>query len=250
MSETPTACILIIGNEILSGRTQDSNLSFLGASLARMGIPVKEARVIPDVEEEIMAAVNECRQKYTYIFTTGGIGPTHDDITSAAIAKAFGVELQRHEPSVKKMRERYTERLNAARLKMAYLPAGAEPIMTRVTSAPGFVIENVHAMAGVPSIAEAMFDAVAPTLKCGIPVQSRFIDAYLGEGDIAAELAVIQTMHPNVDIGSYPFFRVGKVGLSIVARGTDKDAIDTVIERVAEIMRERGVEPVPDTELS
>ena len=231
-SKDPTACVLIIGNEILSGRTKDVNLNFIANRLTELGIRLSEARVIPDLSHAIVDTVNQCRARYNYVFTTGGIGPTHDDITAVCIAKAFGVPLVRHQPSVEKMEHYYGDKLNAARLKMADLPEGSEPIETRVTSAPGFRIENVYVLAGVPSIAQAMFDSVAPSLAHGAPVVSRYVEAHMGEGDLADALTEIQNAFPAVDLGSYPFFRTGRIGLSVVVKGTDVDAIDGAIEQV------------------
>lgn len=205
--------------------------------------------MIPDIDEEIVSALNILRDKFTYVFTTGGIGPTHDDITALSVAKAFGVPLERHQPSVDKMEHYYGERLNEARLKMADLPQGAEPIETRATSAPGFRLDNVYVMAGVPSIARAMFDEVAPSLTRGKPVLSRFVEAHLGEGDIADDLTAIQNEYPQVDVGSYPFFRHKRVGLSVVAKGTDQDSIDAVIEKAADAIRRLGHEPNIDQEI-
>jgi len=249
MSSEPTAALIVIGNEILSGRTQDANIQFLATGLGKLGIPLREVRVIPDIEDEIVTAVNTLRAAFTYVFTTGGIGPTHDDITAAAVAKAFGVPLKRHQPSVDKMAKFYSARLNEARLKMADLPEGAEPIETRATSAPGIRIENVFILAGVPSIARAMFDSVAPSLTHGAPVLSRFVEAHLGEGDIADALTVIQNDHPDVDLGSYPFFRGKRVGLSIVAKGTDEKDIGAVIEKVAAAIRNLDHEPSIDQQV-
>ena len=232
MSDTPTASLIVIGNEILSGRTRDANIQFLASALGKIGAPLVEVRVIPDIEKEIVTAVNALRSKFTYVFTTGGIGPTHDDITAVCIAKAFGVPLVRHQPSVEKMEHYYGDKLNAARLKMADLPEGSEPIETRVTSAPGFRIENVYVLAGVPSIAQAMFDSVAPSLAHGAPIVSRYVEAHMGEGDLADALTEIQNAFPAVDLGSYPFFRTGRVGLSVVVKGTEVDAIDGAIEQV------------------
>lgn len=232
MSDTPTASLIVIGNEILSGRTRDANIQFLASALGKIGAPLVEVRVIPDIEKEIVTAVNALRAKSTYVFTTGGIGPTHDDITAVCIAKAFGVPLVRHQPSVEKMEHYYGDKLNAARLKMADLPEGSEPIETRATSAPGFRIENVYVLAGVPSIAQAMFDSVAPSLAHGAPIVSRYVEAHMGEGDLADALTEIQNAFPAVDLGSYPFFRTGRVGLSVVVKGTEVDAIDGAIEQV------------------
>ncbi|MGB1877468.1 MAG: competence/damage-inducible protein A [Rhodospirillaceae bacterium] len=249
MPSEPKAALIVIGNEILSGRTQDANIQFLATSLGKLGIPLCEVRVIPDIEDEIVDAVNTLRSIHSYVFTTGGIGPTHDDITAAAVAKAFGVPLERHQPSVEKMKKFYSARLNEARLKMADLPKGAEPIETRATSAPGIQIENVFVLAGVPSIARAMFDSVAPSLTRGAPVLSRFVEAHLGEGDIADALTTIQNEHPHVDLGSYPFFRGKRIGLSVVAKGTDKSDIDTVIDKVAAAIRDLGHDPSVDVQL-
>lgn len=250
MPSGPTAALIVIGNEILSGRTQDLNIQFLATSLGKLGIPLRDVRVIPDIEDEIVDAVNSLRAKHTYVFTTGGIGPTHDDITAASVAKAFGVGLKRHQPSVDKMQQYYKKNLNAARLKMADLPEGANPIETRITSAPGFYIENVFVMAGVPSIAQAMFDEVAPSLAQGAPVISRFVEAHLGEGDIADALSELQDTFPDVDIGSYPFFRSTRIGLSIVAKGTDTAQIDQVIDHVSQAITALGHEPAIDHEIS
>ena len=249
MPQEPTAALIIIGNEILSGRTRDANIQFLATALGKIGIPLCEVRIIPDIEDEIVTAVNALRTTYMYLFTTGGIGPTHDDITAISVAKAFGVGLQRHEPSVAKMEKHYGDKLNAARLKMADLPEGAEPIETRATSAPGFHLENVYVLAGVPSIARAMFDVIEPSLNRGAPVLSRFVEAHLGEGDLADALTALQNAYPDIDIGSYPFFRAGRIGLSVVAKGTDQTRIDAVIARVADVIRDLGHDPSIDTQL-
>ena len=239
-TDAPTAALIVIGNEILSGRTQDANIQFFSSALGRIGIPLIEVRVVPDVEDEIVDAVNTLRAKASYVFTTGGIGPTHDDITAASVAKAFGVELVRHEPSVEKMERYYGDKLNTARLKMADIPDGADPIETRVTSAPGFRKENVFVMAGVPAIARAMFDSVEAGLAHGPPVLSRYVEAYMGEGDLADALTAIQSDFPDVDIGSYPFFRKNKIGLTVVAKGTDGNQIDQAIERVVSAIEALG----------
>jgi molybdopterin-biosynthesis enzyme MoeA-like protein len=242
----PTACMLIIGDEILSGRTQDANLKFLGERLAAMGIRLCEARVVPDAEARIVEAVNTARALYTYVFTTGGIGPTHDDITTLCVAKAFGRKVVRHPDAEKKLRAYYGDRTNDARLRMAEVPdgPGVSLIENHVSVAPGYCIENVYVMAGVPSVARAMFDAVAPTLKGGAPVYAQSVDGHVREGDIAASLSALQEQYPAVAIGSYPFMRVDKLGTSIVARSTDRAAIADVIGKVAAIMRKLGAEPV------
>ncbi len=247
MSEAPTACLLIIGDEILSGRTQDANLKFFAERLGALGIRFKEARVIPDVPEVIVEALNTVRALYTYVFTTGGIGPTHDDITTACVAKAFGRNVIRHPEAVKKLVAYYGHMPNDARLKMAETPDGPDValIENRATAAPGFRIGNVFVMAGVPSIARAMFEAVAPLLKGGDPVFSNHVDAEIKEGDIAAELTAIQARYPHVAIGSYPFAREGRFAVSIVARSTDKSAIEAALGEVAAVMRSKGATPTP-----
>jgi len=240
-----TACLLIIGDEILSGRTQDANLKFFAERLGAMGIRLREARVIPDVPHVIVETLNTCRALYTYVFTTGGIGPTHDDITTACVARAFGRNVMRHPVAVERLVAFYGEMPNEARLKMAETPDGPDValIETSVTAAPGFRIGNVFVMAGIPSIARAMFDAVAPTLRTSAPMLSNHVDAEIREGDIAAELTDIQARYGHVSIGSYPMMRDGKPWVSIVARATDKAAIIAVLDEVAALMRAKGSAP-------
>jgi molybdenum cofactor synthesis domain-containing protein len=202
-----TAAVLVIGDEILSGRTKDQNIGFLAERLTAIGIDLREARVVPDIEDEIVAAVNALRARYDHVFTTGGIGPTHDDITADAIAKAFGVPIDVDPRAVAMLKQRIPERdLNEARLRMARIPAGADLIENTVSKAPGFSIGNVHVMAGVPAIMRAMFDALTPRLATGAPMLSRSIDAGLKEGDIATALGEVQRAFPDVTIGSYPSF--------------------------------------------
>lgn len=245
MTNAPTACLLIIGDEILSGRTQDANLKFFGERLAGMGIRLKEARVVPDVPDVIIETLNTVRALYTYVFTTGGIGPTHDDITTPCVARAFGRKVFRHPEAVQRLTTYYEGHPNEARLKMAEVPDGpdVELIDNKVTAAPGYRIGNVFVMAGVPSIARAMFEAAAHMLTQGAPMLSGHVDAHVREGDMAAELADIQARYPQVGIGSYPFYRDGKPGTSIVARSTDKAAISKALAEVAEVMRSKGCEP-------
>lgn len=221
-----TAAMLIIGNEILSGRTQDANLAFLAKSLGDAGIRLREARVIADDETEIVAAVNALRARYTYVFTSGGIGPTHDDITAACIAKAFGLPFGRHPEAERRLRAHYPpDKVNEARLKMAETPEGAELIDNPVSIAPGFRVENVFVMAGIPSIMQAMLAGLIPSLTGGAPVRSRTIVAHCPEGDIAAPLSAVQGRHPAVEIGSYPFMRAGTFGTSLVLRSADEAAL-------------------------
>ena len=225
MSQIVTACLIIIGNEILSGRTQDKNLSHLALRLNAIGVRLAEARVIPDVEDTIVATVNECRAKFDYVFTTGGIGPTHDDITSASIAKAFGVSIHRHPEAERILRRHYSEdQINEARLKMADVPVGAELLDNPVSSAPGFKVGNVYVMAGVPRIMQAMLDAIIPTLKGGAPIVSLSITTDLPEGTIAAGLTDIQSRYGDIDIGSYPMYQIGGgYSTTLVLRSTDAD---------------------------
>lgn len=223
----PTACLIIIGNEILSGRTQDKNLAWLAERLNAQGIGLRETRVIPDVETTIIATVNECRAKFTYVFTTGGIGPTHDDITTACVAKAFGVAVHRHPEAERRLRAHYTnDQINEARLKMADVPMGATLIDNQVSAAPGFAMENVYVMAGVPRIMQAMFDAVKHTLAGGKPVQARSITTNLPEGTIAQGLTAIQTHYADVEIGSYPYFKQGMLSTTLVMRGVDETTLE------------------------
>ena len=205
----PTAALIVIGDEILSGRTKDVNIGATADFCADLAIDLTEVRVVPDIEAEIVSAVNALRARYTYIFTTGGIGPTHDDITADSIAKAFGVPIDVDPRAVKIMKERFAARgveMNEARLRMARIPAGADLVENKQSGAPGFKIGNVIVMAGVPSIMQAMLDAAAPMLKTGVKMISETIKGDVREGDIGTELGLIAKQHPNVSIGSYPFF--------------------------------------------
>lgn len=247
MTDTPTACILIIGDEILSGRTQDTNIKYIAGRLGQLGIGLKEARVVPDVPAAIIGAVNAARAAYTYVFTTGGIGPTHDDITTACVAAAFGRKVIRHPEAEAKLRAFYKDKgdVNDARLKMAETPdgEGVTLIDNLVTSAPGYRIENVFVMAGVPSIAQAMFEAAVPLLRKGDPVFSGSVDGEVREGDIAADLAALQEKYRGVSLGSYPSVRNHRLCTSIVARATDRALIAAVLAEVAGMMRRFGAEP-------
>ena len=246
----PTACLLIIGNEVLSGRTRDANLQHLATALGERGIPMREARVIPDVADTIIATLNEVRTRFTYVFTTGGIGPTHDDITSECVARAFGVPWEVHEESRRIMEADYARRdppttMNAARLRMATLPRGATPVLCKETSAPGFRMGNVFVMAGVPRIMRSMLEEIVPTLEGGRPVQMRAVHADgLLEGNIAAALEAIQHRHPELDVGSYPYYRAGGNGVALVAKGTDAAALDAAAGEITAMIREFGKTPV------
>jgi molybdenum cofactor synthesis domain-containing protein len=231
----PTACVMIIGNEILSGKTQDANLQFLGVELAKLGIKLAEARVVRDEPEMIIAELNECRAKYTYLFTTGGIGPTHDDITAECVARAFGVPMTLDADAVERLRRGRAE-LNEARLKMARVPTGAVLIDNPVSHAPGFRIGNVFVLAGIPAIMRAMFAATVPMLTTGAQILSASVDVYVREGDLAEPLERIALAHPEVEIGSYPFTRDSRFGATLVVRGTDTAAVERVREEIVRAM--------------
>jgi molybdenum cofactor synthesis domain-containing protein len=247
-TKTVTACVLVIGNEILSGRTKDANLAWLAVELNRIGVRLTEARVIPDVEETIVATLNEVRSRFDYVFTTGGIGPTHDDITAACVAKAFGVPLVRNPEAVRRLQAHYANPadLNEARLRMANAPEGATLIDNPVSKAPGFRIGNVHVMAGIPVIMQAMFDGIRHSLVGGSPMLSRTINAELAEGVMAADLAEIQKANPDIEIGSYPYMRRGQAGAAIVLRGVAATTLATATESVKAMMRRLGAEPRED----
>ncbi len=218
-----TACLLIIGNEILSGRTKDANLNFLALELNKLGVQLRECRVIPDVEQTVVDTVNEVRRKFDYVFTTGGIGPTHDDITADCIAKAFGVDISEHPEAVARMTRHYGDPalFTPARRRMARIPHGGVLVDNPVSIAPGFQMENVFTFAGIPKIMQAMFESMKHRLVGGAPVISRTVRTNLPEGIIAEPLGALQKRFDDLDIGSYPGFRNGKVSVSLVLRGTD-----------------------------
>ncbi|HZP78628.1 MAG TPA: molybdopterin-binding protein [Pseudolabrys sp.] len=204
-----TAAILVIGDEILSGRTKDKNIGYIAEYLTNIGIDLKEVRVVPDVEAEIVAALNALRHKFTYVFTTGGIGPTHDDITAECVAKAFGVPIDVDPRARAILEERFAKtgtEMNEARLRMARIPKGADLVVNKVSGAPGFWIGNVIVMAGVPAIMQAMLDEAAIKLKGGARMLSETVRADAREGDVGSELGAVAKAHPEVVIGSYPFF--------------------------------------------
>ena len=240
-----TACLIIIGNEILSGRTRDANLQFLAEELNQEGVQLTEARVIPDVEQTIIDTVDEARTKFDYVFTTGGIGPTHDDITSACIAKAFGVKLHRHPDAEALLRGHYKpEDITEARMKMADVPEGASLLENPVSKAPGYNIGNVYVLPGVPRILQAMFGLFKHQLTGGEPVKSLSIASFTQEGRMAAPLAELQAEFPALDMGSYPFIRDGRAGSTIVIRGTDGNAVAAAGDGLREIIRGFGNEPL------
>ncbi|MBI3678110.1 MAG: competence/damage-inducible protein A [Proteobacteria bacterium] len=242
MSENPTAAVLVIGDEILSGRTQDTNTNYIAKFLAALGIDLKEARTVSDVESEIAAAVNALRARYTYVFTTGGIGPTHDDITADAIAAAFGVDIDYHPEALELLGARYKPgEFNEMRKRMARVPLGGTLVKNSVSTAPGFQIENVFVMAGVPMIMRAMLEELAPRLSRGVQVQSVTISTRLPEGRIAAALAQIQKDHQSVAIGSYPFYREDGFGTQLVVRGSNSAAVEAAAQAIeAAVLAEGG----------
>ena len=224
----PTAAMITIGDEILSGRTRDANLPHLAEALAERGIALREARVVSDVTDEIVAAVNALRARYTHVFTSGGIGPTHDDITADAIASAFGVPIGVREDARAILSTNYANpevELNEARLRMARIPDGATLIDNPVSKAPGFTLGNVHVMAGVPAVFQAMLAGLLPTLTGGRPLLSESVRIDRPEGEIAGPLRTVAEAHPAVAIGSYPFNRDGRFGANVVARSDDPDAL-------------------------
>jgi len=223
-SDAPvTAAFLVIGDEILSGRTKDKNIGFLADYLTAIGIDLKEVRIVPDEQDKIVAAVNALRSQYTYVFTSGGIGPTHDDITADSIAAAFGVSIDVDPRARAILEDHYPQgELTPARLRMARIPEGAELIENPVSKAPGFRIKNVHVMAGVPMIMQAMMDAIAPTLKTGRKMLSRSVDADVPESRLADQIGQIQNTYPDTLIGSYPRTKDGRFTTQIVVRSRDE----------------------------
>ena len=238
-----TAAVLVIGDEILSGRTKDKNVGYLADCLTEIGIDLKEVRIVPDEEPEIVAAVNALRGRYTYVFTTGGIGPTHDDITAESVAKAFGVAIDYHPRAVEIMRARVAQGggvMDEARMRMTRMPVGATLVLNKISAAPGFWIGNVIVMAGIPSVMQAMFEYVAPRLKTGSKMLSDSIRADCREGDIGTELGAIAKKFSDVVIGSYPFVDENNyANTNVVVRSRDpqrlaaaKVAVEAMLVRV------------------
>jgi molybdenum cofactor synthesis domain-containing protein len=235
-----TAAVLVIGDEILSGRTKDRNLGYIAEYLGRIGIDLREARVVPDVEAEIVAAVNALRARYDYLITTGGIGPTHDDITADSIGRAFGVPVGEDKRAIAIMLERYVPAdLTPARRRMARMPEGAELIENPISRAPGFRIGNVYVLAGVPAVMQAMLDFAVKTMKTGALMLVETIEAGgVPEGRYGEPLAAIAAAHPDVSIGSYPSFRDGRFNNQIVVRGKDEAAVAAARRAVEEMVAE------------
>ena len=244
---TVTASILVIGDEILSGRTKDKNIGYIAEYMTGMGIEVREVRVVPDVSTEIVDALNVLRHRYDYVFTTGGIGPTHDDITADAVAEAFGVGISEDPRAIELLLQRIKpEDLNESRRRMARIPHGASLVQNTVSKAPGFKIENVIVMAGVPSIMHAMLDDVAPSLRTGTPLTVETIEATgLPEGAYAAALSGIAEAHGSVSIGSYPSFRDGTFHNQIVVRGKSPEDVGSAKTAVIDALQRLRGDGVP-----
>ena len=243
-----TGCLIVIGNEILSGRTQDTNLQYLATALNELGVRMVEARVIPDVEQTIVDTVNECRRTFDYVFTTGGIGPTHDDITADCIALAFETELELHPGVAELIRSREAPpEVVASRLRMARIPKGATLIENPTGGPPGFQLDNVFVMAGVPAVMQAMVTTFTrDRIKGSDPVRSRSVGAHLSEGQVAKTLGDIQDRYPDIDLGSYPFYREDGYGTNLVMRGTDQARLDAVLAEVRGMIVAMGARPLED----
>jgi len=242
-----TAAVLVIGDEILSGRTQDTNTGNIARFLTALGIDLQEVRVVGDVEAQIVAALNALRRAYDFVFTTGGIGPTHDDITADAVAKAFDVTISYHPEAYALLEARYPPgEFNDMRKRMARIPHGAALVANSVSGAPGFHIGNVFVMAGVPMVMRAMLEAIAPQLPRGLAVKSVTVEANIPEGTIAPGLAALQKSHPDVAIGSYPFYREGTdkpFGAQLVVRGRDGAAVECSASALEDMLRQLGAAP-------
>ena len=242
-----TACVVLIGDEVLSGRTRDANLGYIAKHLNQIGVQVREARVIPDIEQVIVDTINEVRARYDYVFTTGGIGPTHDDITADSVAKAFGVGIDYHPEAMATLEMHYQEtggEFTTARKRMARIPDGASLIANPLSKAPGFQIGNVFVMAGVPMVMQVMMDSLTDRLEGGATMQSRTVSAQIGEGTIAERLGALQAQFPDVGIGSYPYYRGKIFGTSLVMRGTDAALLDRVVAEAEALIRGFGAEPI------
>ncbi|PCH98932.1 MAG: competence/damage-inducible protein A [Rhodobacteraceae bacterium] len=239
----PTAAMIVIGDEILSGRTRDSNLHYLAKQLALVGIDLQESRIVLDVSNDIIDATNALRSRYTYVFTSGGIGPTHDDITADSIAAAFEVSIDVRADARAILATNYKDpdkELTQARLRMARIPDGATLIDNPVSRAPGFSVENVHVMAGVPAVFEAMLDGLLPKLGAGKRVLSHTVHTNMKEGDIANPLGAIARENPDVSIGSYPYYKDGTFGCNLVVRSTEQNRLDEVAAQIEAAIQKLG----------
>ena len=244
-TERVTAAVLIIGDEILSGRTQDTNLNFIAKYLGTYGVDLAEARVVPDIKDEIITALNALRAKYDYVITTGGIGPTHDDITADCVAEAFGVKLYEHPEIIEMMRSRWQGELNAARRRMARVPEGGTLVKNAVQGPPGFQIGNVFVLAGVPAVMRSMMDDVVPRLRTGAVVIARTVRVEgAGEGVIAEPLAALAKSHPDLSIGSYPFFGPQGYGSNLVVRGRDGALVEATVDELIAALADIGAKTI------
>ena len=245
MSKKTNAAILIIGNEILSGRTQDTNTSTLSLWLNSIGVKVEEVRVIPDIEKTIVDSVNSLRKVYDYIFTTGGIGPTHDDITAQSIAKAFNLKYEIHKEGYKILEKYYKPgEFNEGRQKMIWMPKDAKLILNPTSGAPGFNVENVFCLPGVPSILKSMLGGLKNSIIGGDPILSHTISLRTVESEIANSLTKVQDNNKEVEIGSYPFFQAGKLGVSIVIRSENQSKIDICTSQILDFVKQKKIEVV------
>ncbi len=239
------AAILIIGNEILSGRTQDTNTSTLANWLNSIGVKVNEVRVVPDLENKIIDTLNILRSENDYVFTTGGIGPTHDDITAQSVAKAFGIKYEIHNEAFKILESYYKPgEFNEGRQKMVWMPSGAELILNPTSGAPGFMVDNVFCLPGVPSILKSMLGGLKNKIVGGKPILSHTISLRTVESEIANSLSKVQDQNKDVEIGSYPFFHSGKLGVSIVIRSDNQSKIDTCNSQILKFVNEKKIEVV------
>jgi molybdenum cofactor synthesis domain-containing protein len=243
--KTLSAAVLVIGDEILSGRTQDTNTNYIARFLSARGIDLKEARVVGDAEGEIVAALNALRSRYDFVFTTGGIGPTHDDITADAVAAAFGVGIGYHPEAYALLEARYPPgEFNEMRKRMARVPDGASLVKNTISAAPGFHIGNVFVLAGVPAIARAMLEALDPILPRGAQVHAVTVTGEIAEGKVAEGLALIQKAHPDVAVGSYPYYRPdGGFGVQLVARSRDSAKVEETAGAIEALLRSLGAAP-------
>ncbi|MDC3231710.1 competence/damage-inducible protein A [Candidatus Pelagibacter sp.] len=239
------AAILIIGNEILSGRTQDTNTSTLAIWLNKIGVKVKEVRVIPDIEKKIVNTLNVLRKENNYVFTTGGIGPTHDDITAESVSKTFGLKYEIHKEAYRILEDYYKPgEFNEGRKKMAWMPENATLILNPTSGAPGFSVENVFCLPGVPSILKSMLGSLKNKIVGGEPILSQTISLKTVESEIASSLNKVQDQNKDVEIGSYPFFHAGKLGVSIVLRSEDQSKIDLCNSQILDFIKEKKIEIV------
>ena len=245
MNETKkkvNAAIIIIGNEILSGRTQDVNVVAISSWLNELGVKLEEVRVIPDIENSIIQTIKEVKKKFNYVFTTGGIGPTHDDITSQSIAKAFNIKYGYHKEAYKILEKYYgKDKFSYGRKKMAKIPIKASLILNPSSGAPGFIVENVYCLPGVPSILKSMLGGLNNKIKGGKKVLSKTIRAQTVESEIAKSLEKVQVKFKKVEIGSYPFFRLGKIGVSLVIRSSEKKQIDDCYKQIVNFLKKKQI---------